>query len=100
MLLTLVQLALLEVGGCLTTLCVYRCVFVFLDNCKNTLVHIGTCFRKHAAEMGSQLPKEPIVFLKPTTAYVTPDSPIKVNMNTTCILLTKTKSYIILHYKF
>jgi 2-keto-4-pentenoate hydratase/2-oxohepta-3-ene-1,7-dioic acid hydratase in catechol pathway len=36
----------------------------------NTLYCIGRNYREHAAEMNAELPKEPLVFIKPNTAYL------------------------------
>ncbi|MGN7469667.1 fumarylacetoacetate hydrolase family protein [Brevibacillus sp. SAFN-007a] len=40
------------------------------------VVCIGLNYRDHAAEMGIELPKEPLMFLKPSTAVVGPGEPI------------------------
>lgn len=39
---------------------------------------IGLNYRQHAAESGSPLPEQPVVFMKPTTAVTAPGSPIVV----------------------
>jgi acylpyruvate hydrolase len=38
-------------------------------------------FSEHAKEMGSSVPSEPVVFLKPTTAYLTDGNPILVSID-------------------
>lgn len=46
----------------------------FTDGRKLELANIyaiATNYRKHANEMGSKIPEQPVVFLKPTSAYVT-----------------------------
>ncbi|MDU0348554.1 fumarylacetoacetate hydrolase family protein [Actinomyces sp. MRS3W] len=43
---------------------------------RSKVVGIGKNYAAHAAEMGSQAPAEPIVFLKPNTAVIGPDNPI------------------------
>ena len=40
------------------------------------IVCMGRNYRAHAAEMGHSLPTEPVLFLKPTSSYVTPGNPI------------------------
>ncbi len=40
------------------------------------VVCIGQNYRKHAEEMGKQVPSEPLIFIKPSTALNGPDSPI------------------------
>ncbi len=37
---------------------------------------VGVNYRDHAEEMGHDLPEEPILFMKPTTALLGPDQPI------------------------
>ncbi|SDN20858.1 2-keto-4-pentenoate hydratase/2-oxohepta-3-ene-1,7-dioic acid hydratase (catechol pathway) [Actinomyces ruminicola] len=43
---------------------------------RSKVVGIGKNYAAHAAEMGGQAPAEPIVFLKPNTAVIGPDTPI------------------------
>ncbi len=46
----------------------------FTDGRKLELANIyaiATNYRKHANEMGSKIPEQPVVFLKPTSAYIT-----------------------------
>lgn len=40
------------------------------------IVAVGKNYMKHAAEMGTEAPKEPLLFLKPTTTVLPPDAPI------------------------
>ena len=40
------------------------------------IIGVGRNYKAHAAEMGSPPPTEPVLFLKPTTSYVTQGSPI------------------------
>ncbi len=40
------------------------------------IVAVGRNYRAHAEEMGSSVPKEPVIFLKPPSALVGPDSTI------------------------
>jgi 2-keto-4-pentenoate hydratase/2-oxohepta-3-ene-1,7-dioic acid hydratase in catechol pathway len=42
------------------------------------IVAIGLNYKDHAAEQGKALPKEPMMFLKPSTAVIGPDAPIIV----------------------
>lgn len=41
------------------------------------VVCVGLNYRDHAAELGAALPKEPLIFLKPATAVVGPEDPIR-----------------------
>lgn len=43
---------------------------------RSKVVGIGRNYADHAAELGNELPKEPLVFLKPNTAVVGPGDPI------------------------
>jgi 2-keto-4-pentenoate hydratase/2-oxohepta-3-ene-1,7-dioic acid hydratase in catechol pathway len=43
---------------------------------RSKVVGIGKNYADHAAEMNSELPKEPLVFLKPNTSVVGPGDPI------------------------
>lgn len=43
---------------------------------RSKVVGIGRNYAAHARETGSQVPAEPIVFLKPNTAVIGPDTPI------------------------
>ncbi|MEE6282848.1 fumarylacetoacetate hydrolase family protein [Georgenia sunbinii] len=43
---------------------------------RSKVVGIGRNYAAHAAEMGNEVPAEPVVFLKPNTAVVGPDDPI------------------------
>ena len=40
------------------------------------IVAVGKNYSAHAAEMGGEVPKEPIIFLKPTTTIISPDDKI------------------------
>src|SRR5262245_4354085 len=42
------------------------------------VVCIGLNYKDHAAEMKKKLPEEPLVFLKPATAVVGPEDPIRI----------------------
>lgn len=44
------------------------------------IVAIGLNYKDHAAEMHKPLPDEPLMFLKPATAAIGPDEPIRVPM--------------------
>ena len=43
---------------------------------RSKVVAIGRNYAKHAAEMGNELPSEPLMFLKPNTAVIGPGDPI------------------------
>ena len=43
---------------------------------RSKVVGIGRNYAAHAAEMGNDLPVEPLVFLKPNTSVIGPDDPI------------------------
>lgn len=47
------------------------------------IVCIGLNFRDHAAESGMELPKEPVIFFKSTTALVGPNDPLVMPRNAT-----------------
>src|SRR2546423_11749399 len=40
------------------------------------IVCIGRNYAAHAAELGNEVPKEPLMFLKPPSAIIRPDEPI------------------------
>src|SRR5438034_8729997 len=40
------------------------------------IVCIGRNYAAHAAELGNEVPKEPLIFLKPSTSIVGPEEPI------------------------
>ncbi len=44
------------------------------------IVAIGLNYKDHAAEMNKKLPDEPLVFMKPATAVIGPDAPIRLPM--------------------
>jgi 2-keto-4-pentenoate hydratase/2-oxohepta-3-ene-1,7-dioic acid hydratase in catechol pathway len=41
------------------------------------VVAVGKNYLKHAAEMGGEVPKEPLIFLKPSTAVIAPEAAIQ-----------------------
>jgi len=43
-----------------------------------TIFCLGRNYREHAKEMGSEVPQEPVVFLKPTTALLDDGEPIRL----------------------
>lgn len=43
---------------------------------RSKVVGIGRNYAEHAAELGNEVPEEPVVFLKPNTAVIGPDDPI------------------------
>ena len=43
---------------------------------RSKVIGIGRNYAEHAAELGNEVPAEPIVFLKPNTAVVGPDDPV------------------------
>lgn len=47
------------------------------------IICIGLNFRDHAAESKMELPKEPVVFFKSTTALVGPNDPVRIPKNAT-----------------
>ena len=47
------------------------------------IICIGLNFRDHAAETGAELPKEPVIFFKATTALVGPNDPLVMPRNAT-----------------
>ena len=55
--------------------------FAFTDGKKlriGTMFCIGQNYAKHAKEMGSSVPKDPVVFLKPPAAYVQDGGTVKL----------------------
>jgi 2-keto-4-pentenoate hydratase/2-oxohepta-3-ene-1,7-dioic acid hydratase in catechol pathway len=40
------------------------------------IVCVGRNYAAHAAELGNEMPKEPLIFLKPSSAIIGPDEPI------------------------
>src|SRR5947208_12990278 len=40
------------------------------------IVCIGRNYAAHAAELGNELPKEPLMFLKPSTSVIGPEEPV------------------------
>lgn len=43
---------------------------------RSKVIGIGRNYAEHAAELGNEVPEEPLVFLKPNTSVVGPDDPI------------------------
>ncbi|XP_038057825.1 acylpyruvase FAHD1, mitochondrial-like [Patiria miniata] len=41
------------------------------------IICVGRNYAAHAAELGNTIPAEPIIFLKPTTAFITEGTPIR-----------------------
>ncbi len=51
--------------------------YQLLHPCEPTkIVAVGKNYSAHAAEMGGEVPKEPILFLKPTTTLIAPEAEI------------------------
>lgn len=42
------------------------------------IVCIGRNYREHAAELGNEVPKQPLLFLKPPSAVIAPNQPIRI----------------------
>lgn len=42
------------------------------------IVCIGRNYREHAAELGNEVPKQPLLFLKPSSAVIAPNQPIRI----------------------
>ncbi|WGW13039.1 fumarylacetoacetate hydrolase family protein [Saxibacter everestensis] len=45
---------------------------------RSKVVGIGRNYAEHAAELGNEVPKEPLMFFKPNTAVIGPDDPIRL----------------------
>ena len=66
------------------------------------IVCIGLNFRDHAEESGMEIPKEPVIFLKATSALVGPNDPLVIPKNATkvdwevelAIVMEKRASYV------
>ena len=66
------------------------------------IVCIGLNFKDHAAESGMELPKEPVIFFKSTTALCGPDDPLVMPRNATkvdwevelAVVIGKTARYV------
>lgn len=43
---------------------------------RSKVVGVGRNYREHAAELGNEVPAEPMLFLKPNTSVIGPDDPI------------------------
>ncbi len=51
--------------------------YILLAPCApSKIVAVGKNYQKHAAEMGGEVPKEPLLFLKPSTTLTAPDDMI------------------------
>jgi 2-keto-4-pentenoate hydratase/2-oxohepta-3-ene-1,7-dioic acid hydratase in catechol pathway len=48
------------------------------------IIGIGRNYKMHAKELGNEVPKEPIIFLKPTTSLVYEGNPILVRKRKNC----------------
>ena len=42
------------------------------------IVAVGRNYRAHAKELGNEIPKEPLLFIKPSTAIIGPGDPIRI----------------------
>ena len=42
------------------------------------IVCMGRNYAEHAAELGNEVPKEPLIFLKPPSSVIGPDEPILI----------------------
>lgn len=49
------------------------------------IICIGRNYGAHAAELGNQIPEKPILFLKPTSSYLSEGSPIQVPVGCTSL---------------
>jgi 2-keto-4-pentenoate hydratase/2-oxohepta-3-ene-1,7-dioic acid hydratase in catechol pathway len=49
------------------------------------IVCIGRNYAAHAAELGNEVPKDPLIFLKPSTSVVGPDEPIILPKYSQCV---------------
>lgn len=45
---------------------------------RSKVLGVGRNYAEHAAEMGGEVPAEPLVFLKPNTSVIGPDDPIRL----------------------
>src|SRR5207237_10370033 len=75
------------------------------------IVCVGRNYAAHAAELGNELPKEPLIFLKPSTSVIGPEEPIVLtkfrseehtselqsHLNLVCRLLLEKKKNITKH---
>jgi 2-keto-4-pentenoate hydratase/2-oxohepta-3-ene-1,7-dioic acid hydratase in catechol pathway len=50
---------------------------------RSKVLAVGRNYAAHAAEMGEQVPDEPLVFLKPNTSVIGPDEPIRLPSQST-----------------
>src|SRR5437773_12514060 len=66
------------------------------------IVCIGLNFRDHAQESGMEIPKEPVIFFKATSALVGPNDPLVIPKNATkvdwevelAVVMEKKASYV------
>lgn len=64
-------------GGQPTSLVLEPDTYTMLAPCApSKIVAVGKNYAKHAAEMGGEVPKEPLLFLKPSTTVIASGSPI------------------------
>src|ERR1044072_1705424 len=43
---------------------------------RSKVIGVGRNFAEHAAELGNEVPQQPLLFLKPTTSVVGPNDPV------------------------
>jgi len=53
-------------------------VYLLAPVLPSKLVCVGKNYAAHAAEFGSEVPEEPLLFLKPSTAVIGPEDPIRL----------------------
>lgn len=46
--------------------------------CPSKVVCVGRNYRAHARELGNEVPKQPLIFIKPSTSVVGPNAPIQI----------------------
>ncbi|MEO0768757.1 MAG: fumarylacetoacetate hydrolase family protein [Cyanobacteria bacterium J06649_4] len=64
-------------NGQLTTLELLAEDYSLLAPCApSKVIAVGRNYKKHAAEFGNEVPKEPLLFMKPPTAVIPADAPI------------------------
>jgi len=65
-------------GGQLTEQCLPASGYTLLAPCApSKVIAVGRNYAKHAAEFDNDLPKEPLLFMKPPTAVIAADAPIR-----------------------
>lgn len=57
-------------------------LYIFYYLTKSTSIHFFLHSRNVAKELGAEIPGKPLVFLKPTTTYITEGQEIRVRMYT------------------